>query len=390
MTEKLRHIGLKQVAQEANCAISVASTVLNGARGNTVVSEATRRRVQEIARRLGYRPNFAARSLVSRRTRTLGVYIMSSTPSTGPGNAYEGQILNGLEAVCDKHHYDLLLINLGGHKSPQQCIHQMVERRIDGLALIRVDGSPTWLQELHQLGARLVLVDSVDPDPSTPALAFDNVAAMRLAVEHLAGLGHRRIGFLGSCLSSREVSAAARQEAFGHVIREKGLEWNPTWAHDASMIGSLPFDSSAYHCQQEGCLGVRHFLSLAGPRPTAMVAYNDLVAWAACKELHQRGVQVPRDMSVVGVGNVPVSEYSDPTLTTLSQPMYEMGYRAAELLIDGPAAAPPTRPGHRATGVGRHELFAPRLVVRQSTAPPPEAAASLSAEARPSLGETQK
>ncbi|MHB1156719.1 MAG: LacI family DNA-binding transcriptional regulator [Phycisphaerales bacterium] len=370
MSAPLQNVGLKDVALRAGCSIGVASTVLNGAAGNIVVGAKTRLRVQQAAKEMGYRPNFAARSLVRRSTRTLGIYILPNSPSTSPGNAYEGQIINGIETVCDAHDYDLLLINLGGHKTPDKCLHQIAERRADGLILIRVDGSPDWLKDLRQMCSRIVLVDSVDPDPGIRAVSFDNLAAMRLAVRHLAGLGHRRIGFLGTCLKPPEMSSVVRQQAFVQIIREMGLAWSSTWVHDSSVMQSASFDPAAFHCQQEACLGARYIMALPGPRPTALVAYNDLVAASACKELRKFGVRVPEQMSIVGLGNVPVSEYCEPALTTLSQPMFEMGRRAAELLIDEPADAA-AQPSGRCSTHTPHELFAPRLVLRQSTAPPP-------------------
>lgn len=371
MSVLLQNVGLKDVARQARCSIGVVSTVLNGASGNIVVGKETRQRVQQVAKELGYRPNFAARSLVRRSTRTLGIYIMPNSPSTNLGNAYEGQIINGIETVCDAYDYDLLLINLGGHKTPERCLHQIAERRADGLILIRVDGSPDWLKDLRQACSRIVLVDSMEPDPRIPAVCFDNLAAMRLAVEHLAGLGHRRIGFLGTCLQPPVMSSAFRQQAFVQFIEETGLAWSSQWIHDGSVMRSASFNPAAFHCQQEACLGARYFMSLPEPRPTALVAYNDLVAASACKELRKLGVRVPEQMSIVGLGNVPVSEYCEPALTTLSQPMYEMGRRAAELLIGDPADAAAQPPG-RCSPHTPHELFEPQLVLRQSTAPPAE------------------
>lgn len=364
MTQARTQITLKDVAEAASCSTAVVSTVINGARGNTLVSDELRRRVKKAAARLGYRPNFASQSLVSRRTRTLGVYIPPS-PWAGPGFSYESEMLKGIEPACREHEHDLLLINLTGDQSPQACLDKFAQRRIDGVLLVHTESGSPWIQELVVAGCNVVAIDYMNPSPGLNAMIFDNVAAVHLAVDHLISLGHRQIGFLGPCSQQPTQDAIARQDTFMQYVRECGLELPDEWVFDVRRAPrALKADEDV--CQREGLWGAQHIVALGSKGPTAWMAYGDLVAVSAMPHLHAGGVRVPEDISLIGVDDSEWCRMVWPQLSSIAHPLQEMGRAAVELLIELSERGESSRP---AGARGVHRMFAPQLVARQSTAP---------------------
>jgi LacI family transcriptional regulator len=365
MSQKKPQATIKDVARRAGCSVAVVSTVVNGARGNTAVGADTRQRVLEAAQALNYRRHFASRSLVHGRTGTLGLYI-PPLPWAGPGFTYDDAILRGVEAGCLATGHDLLLINLAGGRTPDACLDKFAERRIDGLLLVHVEAGSRWIRDLLAGGGPVIAVDYPLPEPRLHAVVFDNVAAGRLAVEHLYAMGHRRIGFMASCLQPTNVDGALRLQGYLQAMSAHRLSVPLEWIFDRSKLGQALERGDAV-CQIEGRAAARYILSLADRAPTAWIAYSDLVAASALPVLQACGVRVPTQVSVMGVDDAEHARLSQPTLTTIRHPLEEMGRRAVELLVERIAEPPPV--GRRAAAA-HHELFPPELIVRESTARP--------------------
>ena len=355
---QLRRITLKDIAREADCSAAVVSTVLNGAKGNTLVSEETRARVVEIAARLDYHPNFASRSLKMSRSRTLGIYVQNA-PWRLLSNSYEMQVFKGIERAAREREYDLLLINLGSGVGPHACARKIAEHRVDGVLLIHAPIEAPWIDELLNLTANVVAVDYNLAKPGLDCMMFDNAAAVRLAMEHLAGLGHRRIGFIGSCLEEPEYDSLQRLGAFKTALTHCDCDGDPNLIFTGDKCPRKIFPEEPC-CQLEGQFGADYFLALGEAAPTALIGYNDLVAIEAMRQLQDRGIEVPEQMSVIGIDDSERCLYSRPLLSTVYHPMAEMGYDAAMRLIDKTERQTPTEAIHR--------VFAPGLVVRKSTA----------------------
>ncbi len=370
MSQAARHVTIKDVAIRANCSTAVVSTVVNKAKGKTKVSEETRVRVLQAAQDLGYRLHFAARSLAHQRTRTLGIYIPPA-PWSGPGFTYEGTILRGVETACCERNYDLLLVNQSGSQQPQVCVDKFLERRIDGMLLIHVQesGSP-WLLDLLRRRFNIVAVDYPNPEPELDAVFFDNEAASRVAVEHLVSLGHRRIGFIGSCRNPAMADAAIRQTGFLRAMAQLKLPVRPEWVFDASQL-PRPFRADEVFTILEGHAVAQHIIALGKKGPTAWLAYNDAVAVYLMRRLQAAGVQVPQQISLMGVDDAEICRISSPELTSIRHPLREMGQAAAEILIEK-SELPDDLDGKTSTHKGRHIQFPPSLVARESTAPPPQ------------------
>lgn len=359
---------LKDVARAAQCSTAVVSTVINNAKGNTNVSPEMRERVIRTARMLGYRPNFASQSLVRRSTRTIGVYV---PPGSGSSFAYryESAIIRGIERVCQERSYDLLAINLGGNTTPEDCFDRFTERRIDGLVLLHLHpDADEWIRPLLDRHPRVVSVNYYGSVSRLATVNFDDHAATAAAVRHLAELGHRNIGYIGPGLLDPGPGAALRYRGFVDTMRSLGLPVSPRWLWDRNNPDArMPAEDIDLFISGE--VAVDDLLAL--PRaemPTALVCYGDVTAIHAVRQLKRRGLSVPGDVSVVGVDDIELCRYVDPPLTTIRQPLEDMGARAAGLLFERGLERPAA--DERPAAANPPELAPATLVVRDSTAPP--------------------
>jgi DNA-binding LacI/PurR family transcriptional regulator len=363
VSRTLQHcrISLKDVAKEAGCSVAVVSTVLNDTKGCSVVSEKLRQRVTEVARRLDYRPNFASQSLVRGRTNTIGVYNPPGH-NMGLGNSYGGRLLAGMEEACRQRGYDLLLVNMAGQDSSKACLQKLAEHRVDGMIILRWFLCENLLESLPKYASRVVLVDAEAEQKPYHSVVFDNAGAIECAVEHLVQQGHRRIGFLGSCLAQPQQPWVLREEGYLRAMRRLGIPIDERLLHNRS-ITPLNMTLDDEYCQAEGELGMRYLLSLGSDRPTAVISYNDLVAVNACRICIESGVAIPSEMSMVGMGDSERCQYVRPMLTSLHHPLEEMGQCAAEYLIDV------VETGQSVSTSSHVEPFAAHIVSRESVKP---------------------
>lgn len=358
-----RRVTLADVASEVGCSTAVVSTVINRSSSNIGASPELTERIREAARRLGYRPDFASQSLARRSTRTIGVYVPPD-PWSGIGMRYEGAIVHGIEQACRAHGYDLLVINLGGKATPETCTHRFAERRIDGLVLLHVSDEAKWVTPLVDRHHRTVSVNYYGPEPRLARVNFDDRAATAMAVEHLVHLGHERIAYAGLMEERPGPGALLRREGFEAAMQQCGLTVPDAWIIDRTFDRAVWPTQSLDHAAS-GEFAVDRLMSLSGPRPTAIVSYGDLGAIAAIRRLKHHGLSVPRDISVIGIDDMEIARYIDPPLTTIRQPLEDMGERAAELLFV-------RKPADGTAVTVRQELVRPSLVVRHSTAAPPK------------------
>jgi LacI family transcriptional regulator len=302
------------------------STVSNVMREATGVSSDTRARVLAAVAQLGYRPNAAARNLVQRRTNLIGVVVWDLA------NAFDAELVKRIERHASAGGYTTVVCNTGGHPELEASrIDALLEQRVDGIALLDFTGDRAVLSRLLADRVPVVMVscwaDYAD------CVAVDDQAGIDLAVEHLAGLGHRDIGYVDQP-TMEATTRRARAAAFERALERRGLP-------------------------------VRWLVSDEDPLPdgpTALVAATDHIAVRLIERLEAAGISVPGDMSLVGFDGIAIGALSRIALTTVAQPADELASQAVALLrnrIDrGHAAAPEQR------------RLAPRLVVRGSTAAP--------------------
>lgn len=332
------HVGaavatIVDVARAAGVSVQTVSAVINDKSG---ISEATRARIRAIVRELDYQPNQLASSLRSQRTRTVGILVPSIT------NPYWPEMVRGAEDVAHHHGYAVFLCNTDGDLAKLRTYIQLLRRqRVAGIfSTLELAASDS--AGLLAAGIRVAL--SGDPREYERAVSIhvDDQQGGYAATSHLLDLGHRRIGIIVPDCDP----GVDRRAGFLAALGERGI------ASDPALIAIGEFDVPS------GQAGAQRLMALPSP-PTAIVAGNDLIAIGAITALKRLGARVPEDVSVIGFDDIPMAELYDPPLTTIAQPLYEMGAYAMRAILD--RIHDPALPGTSTT-------FATPLVVRRSTA----------------------
>jgi LacI family transcriptional regulator len=324
------------VAHEAAVSVATVSHVLNGTR---YVSPELTRRVRETAARLGYTPNGTARSLRMRRTHTIGLIV----PDVNPFFAELARVIEnrGFEAG-----YTTVLGNADGHPDRERnYLETLISKQVDGLILAStLHDAPALAEIIKASRTPVVVVDREIDLPSVDMVLSDNVGGGFAATAHLLELGHRRIGCIGSRRPLRP--GADRVAGYRRALDEAGIDFEPHWLAEGDF-------------EREGGRRALARLLQADRELTAVFATNDLMAIGALGELDARGVRVPDEFSVCGFDDAFPAELVSPKLTTVRQPLGELGAAAVDLLlarIHGAAAEQPVR-----------RLFPTQLVPREST-----------------------
>lgn len=332
---------LSDVAARAGVSVSAVSRVLSDA-PSARVSAQTRQRIHDAARDLDYRPNFAARALKFARTNVIGLIVPDLT------NAIFAELMRGVEEEGLRRGYVVLLARTEGMPEGEESIPRLIgEGRVDG-ALVQVGDNmrPEDLQRLTASTLPLVFINSVHPDHAGSVL-LEDARGIRIATEHLIGLGHERIGFINGLVSSD--TALRRAEGFFAAMADAGL---PVPDAYVTRLGYEP---------RQGRAALAELVSLPTP-PTAIVVANVNAAHGALLEARTRGLRVPEDLSIVAMHDSWVSENAWPPLTTVRMPLYELGRQGMAALID------------RITTDAVVDAVvsdpAPALIVRESTAAP--------------------
>lgn len=300
-----RRVTIHDVAARAGVSQPTASLVLSN-HPRARVAAATRQRVLEAATDLGYRPNVVARSLSQRRSYALGLIVSDVS------NPFVADVVKGAERVAAEEGYAVLLCDQSA-RDMQRHLDVLLARQIDGVLIDAVGAASLPADALR--GVNVVLID--EPGERWPGVATDAQTAGRLAAEHLLSLGHREIGFIGP--ASDVHAFRMRERGFAQALRAAGITPEPArWRRaPATMSGG-----------RDAC---RHMLAAA--RPTAVFCANDLMAIGAVKQCLTAGLQLPRDLSVVGCDDIELARYVTPELTTVAVPARELGARAARRLL---------------------------------------------------------
>ena len=334
-------ITVREVAERAGVHPGTVSRVLNPEKRH-LISDATAQRVEQAAEELGYRANSIARGLRTQRSYTVGVLIPDLTNPIFP------PMVRGIEDQLDPLGYTALLTNTDSDPERElRGLQALAARQVDGFVVAATQTNVDAVRRMIEDGGPIVLVNrTVDGVPSF-AVTPDDRRGAASAVEHLASLGHRSIAYLGG--PETLSPGVERSRGFHEAMREQGLE--------------TPRKLVAFANAFTGGAGVQPTRALldGGAPFTAVVAGNDLLALDCIDTLRAAGRECPGDVSVVGFNDMPFADRFAPPLTTIRFSHYEIGRRAAELLlsqIQGDHSSPRTL------------VLSTELVVRGSTAPP--------------------
>lgn len=328
-------VPLSEIARRAGVSVPTVSRVVNG---RSDVSPTTRARVEELLRRHGYRRPPAA--LPDRPVLLDLVFTDLRSPWTV-------EIIRGVEQAARAAGAGTVLTLLEGRGETHEWLRVLRARACGGVILAASSPEPPLLDDLRALGVPLVVVDPAgSPAPGAPTIGAANWSGGLAAAEHLLTLGHRRIGMITG--PSRLLSSRARYDGYRTALERAGIRVDEALVHTGDLRAESGF---------EGCNAL---LDLADP-PTAIFAAGDRMALGAIEALRRRGLRVPQDVSLVGFDDLPEVRWSAPPLTTVRQPLAEMGALAVRTLLDLTRAEPADPP--------RLELGT-RLVVRASTAAP--------------------
>ena len=327
---------MEDVAERANVSRALVSLVMNN---SPQVSDEKRHSVLRAAGELGYRPNLIARILAQQRTHTIGVLVDDLR------NPFFGEVVDGIEAEAAEHGFRVLILN--GHRDAGReldAVETLLQLQVEGMALV---GARFNDDEMGRVGVAspCVMVASGAVIPGTDTVVTDDRRGAELAVEHLAALGHTRIVHMDG---GNNVSAAERRSGYASGMRAAGL---------AGFIDIRPAGDD-----EADALAVIDELLAESDPPTAIFAFNDLLAAGALNRLADAGMAVPGDISLVGFDNTFISALRHLSLTTINQPKLAMGRLAVSTLLQ-----------RLSDGSGepiRHTLQ-PELVVRGTTGPPP-------------------
>ncbi len=320
---RLKAVTIRDVAKRAGVGVSTVSYVLNG-HDNHVRPE-TRDLILEAARDLNYRPNAIARSMVKRKTATIGLII------TELQNALFIPVTAGVESVLQPENYHILLASASNSISEINAIETMLARQVDGFIIMSLSMRfpEEHLLRLQEGGIPFVVINRDLKSDSINQIRLDEYGAGRMATQHLLGLGHTRIAIITGPLDEdpnvRRRSSIERCMGWRSVLEEQSVPIPDEWIVDGQYTFEGGYAAARLLASQ---------LHDSSSAPTACFISGDMMAMGALKGFHDAGVKVPDDMAIVTVGDPPFAAYTIPALTTLVLPIYEAGQIAARLVVE--------------------------------------------------------
>lgn len=341
-------VTMSDIAARAGVSRPTVSVVLNQRDAIGICAE-TRQRVLDAADALGYRRNELARAVGSGKNRMIGFIAVA------PQVEFVAQMMVGALDETEKRGYTLKILRVRTDIVDKEVIDLCVGLRLAGVVAVHINHEPSldYLhQELDRHGIPLALVDSSFPHRWGIRVISHDEEGIRAATNHLVGLGHRRIGFVGGAADSG--SAALREQGFRQSMKDSGLRLRE------EMVVQGEWDAAVTEVVTRGLL-----TRPAGERPSAIVCASDAMAMVVVRTARRFGLDVPEELSVVGYGNLARTELCDPPLTTVEQPFHMMGLMAVRSLLARREAALPED-----INAPLEHVLETRLVLRESTAAP--------------------
>ncbi len=329
---------IRTVAAMAKVSIATVSRTVNG---SSSVSDVLKKRVWQAIKQLNYFPNSHARTLVSGRSRLLGIIVENIT------NPFFPELIQSFEEIAVAHGYEILVSS--SNSDPvvlTRCVRRMLERKVDGVAVLTFGEEEPVLDQLMQNNIPMVLAEFRLDNPRTSTILLDYTTGIRAAVDHLKSLGHSKIAFLAG--PSTLHSALTRLNDYSTAMKDADLPIQKKWIVECD------------HTLKGGVAGFGKLRALT-VRPTAILCSNDMTAIGVLRAAYMKGLRVPQDLSVIGLDDIAFAEYTLPPLTTIRMSRVDLARAAFEALRQQVENSPSPE-------IQREFLVSTSLVVRGSTA----------------------
>ncbi|GBF10654.1 substrate-binding domain-containing protein [Tepidibacillus sp. HK-1] len=307
----MKRVTMADVAKLADVSKSTVSQYLN--KRYDYMGEATKLRIEQAIRQLAYQPNIVARSLKQKRTSTIGVIVANILHS------FSTQVIRAIEDTCHENEIHVIVCNADDdpHKE-QNYINMLRAKQVDGIIIFPTGGNIDLYQSMVNEQYPIVFVDRIVKEVNVDTILLDNESASMLAVEHFVLNGHQKIGIITPTLENNITPRIERINGYKKALQKYNLTINE------SYVKGLEIDRIYY--------GLEKMFTLEKP-PTALIAGNDRSLLEILKFVKEKGFKIPKDLSVIGIDEVPFANIFDPAITTISQPTFEMGKKAAEILL---------------------------------------------------------
>lgn len=332
-------MNIKAVAKLAQVSTATVSRTING---TARVNPATEERVRDAIKALHFYPDTNARALGSGRSSLYGLIISDIT------NPFFPELIKAFEDIAVRHDREVLIANTNYDPERMKiCVTRMLQRKVDGVAIMTSEMNESLVEVFSRRHIPLVFLDAATVGPGVSSVSLDYAGGVEAAMEHLAGLGHRRIAFISGPV--RLGAAQTRLRAFKKAQRRNLMAEHPQLIQEGN------------HRVDGGREAMLRILD-SDARPTAVLASNDLTAIGAMGAIHERGLSIPGNISVMGFDNILLSAYTSPSLSTINAPRAEVANAAFHALLDA------RRPGGKLAPGERHHVKT-SLVARDSTGP---------------------
>lgn len=337
--EPKERLDIRTIARLANVSIATVSRTMNRV---PTVNPKLAKKVWEVIEELNYFPNTQARALVSGRSKLFGLIVSEIT------NPFFPELIQGFEEIATEHGYEILIGSTNyDTKRMGQSIRRMIERKVEGVAIMTFGVEEPLLEQLAQRNIPMVFVDVGPERPGVSLLKVDYHQGIRQGVQHLAALGHRKIAFIAG--PARLHSAKSRLMAFNKSLKECGIAPNREWVKEGD------------HTMEGGARAMEQLLE-GKELPTAVMCSNDMTAIGVMHQLYRAKMSVPDEMSVIGFDNIHIAEVTIPPLTTVRMSRFDLAKAAVSALRA--AVEDGEQPAQREYRISTE------LVVRESTAFP--------------------
>jgi LacI family transcriptional regulator len=330
-------VTLKTIADESGFSVTTVSRALAG---YDDVNEETRRRIVEIADRLGYQPNLMARQLRSQQTRTVGMVIPLTPYFSDP---FFMELLSGVGRQAAEHGYDLRLsAQIPGQEELNAYRRMVAGRQVDGVVIARVRYHDPRIAYLQEAQHPFVVFGRGEPN-DYPYIDVDSTTGIRWLVEHFVDYGHRKIAMI---LSPRDLMfTTLRLKGYRDTLAARGLPFRKDYIQEGDLS------------QRSGLAAADHLLQLNDP-PTAIIACNDMMALGTMTAIQRHGLRAGLDIAVAGFDDIPAALDAEPQLTTIRQPIYRIGRQLVDMLVSLMQHDPLDNP---------QILMEPELIIRGSS-----------------------